>query len=136
MLLQKRYLYTGNLNLETSGDSKNAFLNCGDVLALFNPETSNPIQKRHPYPAYPNSETHLEVCVHDSQLVVCGICPLISSSHLGSHAGCICLVLPLHCQQCVLPVLGLIQPPVQIQDAVLQLLHTGGSLSSQAGLSV
>ena len=67
---------------------------------------------------------HLEVCGHDSQFVVGGICPLISSSHLGCHACCVCLVLPLHCQQCVLPVLGLVQPPVQIQNVVLQLLHT------------
>ncbi len=30
--IQKRHPYTGNLNSETSGDSKNAFLHCGDVL--------------------------------------------------------------------------------------------------------
>ncbi len=29
--IQKRHPYTGNLNSETSGDSKNAFLHCGDV---------------------------------------------------------------------------------------------------------
>ncbi len=33
ILFQKRHPYTGNLNRETSGDSKNAFLHCGDVLA-------------------------------------------------------------------------------------------------------
>ncbi len=33
ILIQKRHPYTGNLNSETSGDSKNAFLHCGDVLA-------------------------------------------------------------------------------------------------------
>ena len=32
--IQKRHPYTGNLNSETSGDSKNAFLHCGDVSAL------------------------------------------------------------------------------------------------------
>ncbi len=85
-------------------------------------EHSNPADK----------SAHLEVCGHDSQLVVGGICPLISSSHLGCHACCVCLVLPLHCQQSVLPVLGLIQPPVQIQDAVLQLLYTGSSLLSSS----
>jgi len=30
--IQKRHPYTGNLNSETSGDSKNAFLHCGDAL--------------------------------------------------------------------------------------------------------
>ncbi len=30
--IQKRHSYTRNLNSETSGDSKNAFLHCGDVL--------------------------------------------------------------------------------------------------------
>jgi len=33
ILIQKRHPYPGNLNRETSGDSKNAFLHCGDVLA-------------------------------------------------------------------------------------------------------
>jgi len=32
ILIQKRHPYTGNLNSETSGDSKNAFLHWGDVL--------------------------------------------------------------------------------------------------------
>ncbi len=32
--IQKRHPYTGNLNRETSGDSINVFLHCGDVLAL------------------------------------------------------------------------------------------------------
>ena len=32
ILIQKRHPYTENLNSETSGDSKNAFLHCGDVL--------------------------------------------------------------------------------------------------------
>ncbi len=31
-LIQKRHPYTKNLNSETSGDSKNALLHCGDVL--------------------------------------------------------------------------------------------------------
>ena len=31
ILIQKRHPYTGNLNSETSGDSKNTFLHCGDV---------------------------------------------------------------------------------------------------------
>ncbi len=31
-LIQKRHPYTGNLDSETAGDSKNAFLHCGDVL--------------------------------------------------------------------------------------------------------
>ena len=30
---QKRHPYAGNLNLETPGDSKTAFLHCGDTLA-------------------------------------------------------------------------------------------------------
>ncbi len=29
--IQKRHPYTGNLNSETSEDSENAFLHCGDV---------------------------------------------------------------------------------------------------------
>ncbi len=33
IFIQKRHPYTGNLNSETPGDSKNAFLHCGDVLA-------------------------------------------------------------------------------------------------------
>jgi len=33
VVIQKRHPYTGNLNSETSGDSKYAFLHCGDVLA-------------------------------------------------------------------------------------------------------
>ncbi len=32
ILIQKRHAYTANLNSETSGDSKDAFLHCGDVL--------------------------------------------------------------------------------------------------------
>ena len=32
ILIQKRHPYTGTLNSETFGDSKNAFLHCGDVL--------------------------------------------------------------------------------------------------------
>ncbi len=32
ILIQKRHPHTGNLNSETSGDSRNAFLHCGDVL--------------------------------------------------------------------------------------------------------
>jgi len=34
ILIQKRHSYTRNLNSETSGDSKNAFLHGGDVLGL------------------------------------------------------------------------------------------------------
>jgi len=30
--IQKQHPYTGNLNSGTPGDSKNAFLHCGDVL--------------------------------------------------------------------------------------------------------
>ena len=30
---QKRHYYTGNVNSETSGESRNALLHCGDVLA-------------------------------------------------------------------------------------------------------
>ena len=36
ILIQKRHPYTGNLNRETSGDSKNVFLLCGDVLDCTN----------------------------------------------------------------------------------------------------
>lgn len=32
ILIKKRHSYTGNLNSETPGDSKNAFLHWGDVL--------------------------------------------------------------------------------------------------------
>ena len=35
ILSQKRHPYTGNLNSGTSGDTKNAFLHCGDVSALY-----------------------------------------------------------------------------------------------------
>ncbi len=38
ILIQKRHPYTGNLNSETSGDSKNTFLHCGDVLDLREPD--------------------------------------------------------------------------------------------------
>jgi len=34
ILIQKCHQYTGNLNSETSGDSKNAFLYCGGVLGV------------------------------------------------------------------------------------------------------
>ncbi len=34
MLIQKCHPYTGNLNSETPGDSKNAFLHWGNVLDL------------------------------------------------------------------------------------------------------
>jgi len=33
----ERHPYTGNLSLETSGDSKNRFLHCGDVIGLQSP---------------------------------------------------------------------------------------------------
>jgi len=36
VLIQKRHPYTGNLNSETPGDSKNAFLHWGDVLDVHN----------------------------------------------------------------------------------------------------
>ncbi len=36
ILIQKRHPYTGNLNSETLGDSKNAFLHWGDVLGFPN----------------------------------------------------------------------------------------------------
>ena len=35
MLIQTRHPYTENLNSETSEDSKNAFLDCGDVLGTY-----------------------------------------------------------------------------------------------------
>ncbi len=35
ILLQKCHFYAGNVNLDKSGDSKNAFLHCGDVLGLY-----------------------------------------------------------------------------------------------------
>ncbi len=47
-ILQKCHPYTGSLISETSGDSKNAFLHCGDVSALLNPETTTLIQKLIP----------------------------------------------------------------------------------------
>ena len=34
--IQKRHPYTGNLNAQTSGDRKNAFLHRGDVLEPLN----------------------------------------------------------------------------------------------------
>ncbi len=34
ILMQKCHSYTGNLNSETPGDSKNAFLHFGDVLVI------------------------------------------------------------------------------------------------------
>ena len=55
--------------------------------------------------------------------MVGGVRPLVSSSHLSGEAGSISLVLPLHRQQGALPLLGLLQLPVQIQNAVLQLLQ-------------
>ncbi len=32
VLIQRRHPYTGNVNSETSGDSRNALLHCGDVI--------------------------------------------------------------------------------------------------------
>ncbi len=37
MLTPKRHPYTGNLNRETTGDSKNVFLHCGDILGQQGP---------------------------------------------------------------------------------------------------
>ena len=34
ILIQKRRPYNGNLNSGTSGDSKHAFLGCGDILGV------------------------------------------------------------------------------------------------------
>ena len=50
ILIQKCHPYTGNLNRETSGDSKNAFLHCGDVLAQL-------------------AATHLCPCQHETTIV-------------------------------------------------------------------
>ncbi len=36
--IQKCCPYTRHLNSETSGESKNTFVHCGDALALFNPK--------------------------------------------------------------------------------------------------
>ncbi len=44
ILIQKRHPYTGKLSSETSGDSKNAFLHCGDVLDRYQ-VCLTPIQK-------------------------------------------------------------------------------------------
>ncbi len=41
-LVQKRRPYTGNLNSETSGDSKNAFLHCGNVLDAYHLHNGQP----------------------------------------------------------------------------------------------
>jgi len=48
-----------DIHLETPGNSKNALLHWGDVLALSDPETSFPTQERHPYTGNlnPNSIT-------------------------------------------------------------------------------
>jgi len=35
---KKRPFYSGNLNSETPGDNKNAFLHCGDVLDAYRSE--------------------------------------------------------------------------------------------------
>jgi len=43
--IQKRHPYIGNLNSETLGDSKNAFLHWGDVLGTFNMPPSSFIAK-------------------------------------------------------------------------------------------
>ena len=34
IVTQKHHLYTGNLNLETPGDSKDGFLHCGDIFVI------------------------------------------------------------------------------------------------------
>ena len=39
ILIQKRHPYPGNLNTETSGDSKSAILHCGDVFGVSGLET-------------------------------------------------------------------------------------------------
>ena len=48
IFIQECHPYTGNLNSETSGDSKNACLHCGDVLALstcFMPATGGAVMQ-------------------------------------------------------------------------------------------
>ncbi len=45
ILIQKRHPYTGNLHSETSGDSKSAFLHCGDVLENAHSRTSNQVSR-------------------------------------------------------------------------------------------
>ena len=47
--LQKRSSYSGNLNTEAPGDSRNVRLKWEHASALFNPETSHYTQKRHLY---------------------------------------------------------------------------------------
>ena len=54
ILIQKRHPYTGNLNSETSGDSKNAFLHCGDVSA---PVLTTKIKRNMWQPSWHSSTT-------------------------------------------------------------------------------
>jgi len=48
ILIQKRHPYTGNLNSEMPGDSKNAFLHCGHVSALGDLATPLSFSQRGP----------------------------------------------------------------------------------------
>jgi len=59
--IQKRYPYTGNLNSESPGDSKNAFLHWGDVLA----DVHKPKHEQHV------SSSWFAALLHSSQLLHC-----------------------------------------------------------------
>ena len=69
--IQKRHPYTGNLNSETSGDSKNACLHCGDVLALstcFMPATGGAVMQAagqtHLWSWHAGDKGLWQVCCH------------------------------------------------------------------------
>ncbi len=64
ILVQTCHLYTGKLNSEMSGDSKNALLNCGDVLAVSttNHDQWHVCQCMHDLPEHLNSRLVTKFC--------------------------------------------------------------------------
>ena len=68
ILIQQRHPYTGNLNSETSWDSKKAFLHCEDVLESRGRVQEQGIQKGTVIMGSSNLQVHHQV-VRDSNVV-------------------------------------------------------------------
>ena len=107
---QKRHPYIGNPKSEMSGDSTNAFLHCGDLLALFNPKTPSAYQ--HVTDSMTVSPSELHCYSHSDAGVL--LCTNVQS--------CICLSLTQAAQQRTRSHPCRLQPLLCMQDTTSNIL--------------
>ena len=107
---QKRHPYIGDPKSEMSGDSTNAFLHCGDLLALFNPKT--PSSYQHVTDSMTVSPSELHCYSHSDAGVL--LCTNVQS--------CICLSLTQAAQQRTRSHPCRLQPLLCMQDTTSNIL--------------